>query len=255
MSASRPPYSSRLGWPHWLAALLFGLMLVLLVLMASWLLRAFAPHDPLLNFTVRETIAPPAAPPPPDKTLALRASLDQTTSVGKALAGELGSLQAELSSKVASCKPIEPRELTPLQADRWAKKDMSLLKGCWVLGHDAEGWRGKLGSAEREKCTTKAARMCFDADGHGQIEGTMVCPVSGTIYCASPATAQFMNDGTFSTTSPATQCQRGPRTRTEYTTTSCRRVDDYHAMCRRTNFSQLDPPGVRPQEIEFRREQ
>ena len=166
MPAPRLALSPHLGWPHWLAALLFGLMLVLLVLIVSWLLRACAPVDPSLNFTMIETDAPPAAQSPPDITPALRASLDQTMADGKTLAGELASLQAEFEIKVASCKPIEP---PPFQADRWAKKDLSILKGCWVLGHDTRGWRGEIGSPEREdNCTTKAPRMCFDANGHGQ---------------------------------------------------------------------------------------
>jgi hypothetical protein len=243
-----PPHP---GWPHWLAALLFGLMLVLLVLIVSWLLRACAPIDPLLNFAILETDAPPTAQSPPDITLALRASLDQTMADGKTLAGELASLQADFKIKVASCKP------PPFQADRWAKKDLSILKGCWVLGHDARAWRGEIGRPDREdNCTTKALRMCFDADGHGQSESTTVCPIAGTTYCARPITAQFANDGTFTTTSPATECQRGPPTRWAYTTGSCKRVDDFHAMCRRTNFMpQYDRPGIPLEELEFRREQ
>ena len=199
--ALRPP----LGSSHWLAALLLGLMLVLLVLITSWFLRAFAPGDPSLKVTMLETAAPPAAQPPPDITPALSASLDQTMADGKALAGELASLQAEFKSKAASCEP------PPFQADRWAKKDLSILKGCWVLGHDARGVRGDIGSPEREdNGTTKAARMCFDSNGQGKIEYTTVFPIAGTIYCASPITAQFANDGTFATTSLPTQCQRWP---------------------------------------------
>jgi hypothetical protein len=254
MPAPRLALSPHLGWPHWLAALLFGLVLVLLVLIVSWFLRACAPVDPLLNFTMLETDAPPAAPSPPDITSALRASLEQTMTDGRTLAGELAKLQAEFEIKAASCKPIEP---PPFQADRWAKKDLSILKGCWVLGHDVRGWRGEIGRPGREdNCTTKASRMCFDANGHGQIVSTTVCPIAGEIYCASPITAQFANDGTFTTMSPTTQCQRGPPTRTIYSTRSCRRVDDYHAMCRRTNFvPQFDRPGIRFEEAEFRREQ
>ena len=244
------------GWPHWLGALLFGLMLVLLVLIVSWLLRACSPVDPSLNVAILETDAPPAAPSPPDITPALRASLDQTMADGKTLAGELASLQAEFKIKVASCKPIELPKPPPLQADRWAQKDLGILKGCWMLGHDIRSWRGEIGSPDREDdCTTKASRMCFDATGRGQVESTVVCPIAGTIYCASPITAQFANDGTFTTTSPATQCQRGPPTRTEYRTTSCRRVDDYHAMCRKTNSSRLDRPGTGHEEVDFRLEQ
>jgi hypothetical protein len=246
-----------LGWSHWLAALMFGLLFVLLVLIISWLLRAYAPVDPLLNFATLETDAPPAAQPPPDITLALRASLDQNMADGKTLAGELASLQAEFEIKLASCQPIELPKPPPFQADRWAKKDLSIFKGCWVLGRDIRSGRGEIGNPGREdNCTTKASRMCFDANGHGQAESTTVCPIAGTIYCAAPITAQFANDGTFTTTSPETQCQRGPPTRWAHRTASCRRVDDYHAMCRKTNFiPQFDRPGIQFEEVEFRREQ
>ena len=251
MPAPRLALSPHLGWPHWLAALLFGLMLVLLVLIVSWLLRACAPVDPLLTFTTIETPAPPAAQSPPDITPALRASLDQTMADGKALAGKLASLQAEFESKAASCKP------PPLPADRWAKKDLSILKGCWVLGHDVGAVRGEIGSPNREdNGTTKAGRMCYDANGHGKIEFTSVYPIAGRIYCASPTTARFASDGTFTTTSPETQCQQGPPSRMEYLAISCRRVDDHHAMCGRASSSQLDRPGTRIDgEVEFRREQ
>ena len=255
MPVSRFVLPARLGWPHWLAALLFGLMLALLVLIFSWLLRACAPVNPLLNVATLETDAPPAAQSPPDITPALRASLDQTMADGKTLAAELAGLQAEFKIKVASCKPIGPPKPPSLPADRWAKKDLNILKGCWVLGHDTRVSRGEIGSPEREdNCTTKAARMCFDANGQGQSESTTVCPIAGTIYCARPITAQFANDGTFTTTSPTMQCQRGAPTYTEYSTDSCRRVDDYHAMCRRTNFTRLDRPGTRLEEVEFLRE-
>ena len=37
------------GWSRWLAALLFGLLLLLTLLIASWFLRACAPVDPSTN--------------------------------------------------------------------------------------------------------------------------------------------------------------------------------------------------------------
>src|SRR5471032_674471 len=118
-----------------------------------------------------ETDAPTAAPSPPNITSALRASLGQTIADSQTLAAELASLQAEFKIKVAACKPIEPPKPPPLPVDRWAKKDVSLLKGCWVLGHETRGWRGAIGSPDREdNCTVKASRLCFDADGHGQSE-------------------------------------------------------------------------------------
>ena len=47
----------RLAWAPWLSALLFGLMLLLLLLLASWALRTCAPVDPSLNIATFETPA------------------------------------------------------------------------------------------------------------------------------------------------------------------------------------------------------
>ena len=110
-----PPHSNR---SLSLAALLFGLMLVLLVLIVSWFLRAFVPINPLLNFTTSETRTLPAAYSPHDTLPAVRASLDKTAADGKKLIDELTSLQTELKSKVLLCAPIEPPKPPPLQADR-----------------------------------------------------------------------------------------------------------------------------------------
>ena len=65
------------GWTRWLSALLFGLLLLLLLLIASWLLRACSPVDPTLNVATLETPAPPAPEAPPDPTPLLKASLDE----------------------------------------------------------------------------------------------------------------------------------------------------------------------------------
>lgn len=224
-------------------------MLVLALLIVSWFLRTCAPVDLLFNVAVLETDPPPASQSPPNNTPALRASLRESMSDGSKLASELASLQVQFKIKVASCEPA------PLPSDRWANKDLSILKGCWVLGRDTRSWRGDIGSPEREdNCTIKASRMCFDANGRGQTEMTTVCPLAGAIYCARPITAQFANEGTFTATSPSTQCQRGTLTHWQHETISCRRVDDYHAMCKRTNFTRFDRPGTQFEEVEFRRE-
>jgi hypothetical protein len=113
---------ARLGWAPWLSALLFGLLLLLLLLMTSWLLRACAPVDPTLNLATMETPAPPAPEPPPDPTPVLKASLDDAQADENKLKVELAALEASLKDKVAQCKPIEPPKppppLPPVQAAR-----------------------------------------------------------------------------------------------------------------------------------------
>src|ERR1700758_2955184 len=88
------------GWPRWVAALLFGLMFVLAVLVALWLLRAGVPVDPSTTLSTLETPAPPAPPPPPDPTPTLKASLDDAQAEEKKLKAELAALQDGLQHKV-----------------------------------------------------------------------------------------------------------------------------------------------------------
>lgn len=104
---------ARLAWAPWLSALLFGLLLLLLLLITSWLLRACAPVDPSLNIATLETPAPPAPEPPPDPTPLLKASLDSEQADQDKLKAELAALEAELKDKVAMCKPIEPPKPPP----------------------------------------------------------------------------------------------------------------------------------------------
>jgi hypothetical protein len=104
---------ARLAWAPWLSALLFGLLLLLLLLITSWLLRACAPVDPSLNIATLETPPPPAPEPPPDPTPLLKASLDGEEADAAKLKAELAALEAEIKDKVAQCKPIEPPKPPP----------------------------------------------------------------------------------------------------------------------------------------------
>jgi len=104
---------ARLGWAPWVSALLFGLLLLLLLLMTSWLLRACSPVDPTLNLATMETPAPPAPEPPPDPTPILKASLDDAQADENKLKAELAALETSLKDKVAQCKPIEPPKPPP----------------------------------------------------------------------------------------------------------------------------------------------
>lgn len=111
---------ARLAWAPWLSALLFGLLLLLLLLITSWLLRACAPVDPTLNLATMETPAPPAPEPPPDPTPVLKASLDDAQADENKLKAELAALVSSLKDKVAQCKPVEapkpPPPPPPVQA-------------------------------------------------------------------------------------------------------------------------------------------
>src|SRR5689334_19026887 len=101
------------GRPRWLAALLMGLLLILALLIASWLLRACAPIDPTTTLSTLETPAPPAPEPPPDPTPIMKASLDAAEADGKKLAAELAALEGDIKSRLAHCKPVEPPKPAP----------------------------------------------------------------------------------------------------------------------------------------------
>src|SRR5215470_11779989 len=90
------PAVTRVGWAPWLSALLFGLLLLLLLLITSWLLRACSPVDPTLNLATMETPAPPAPEPPPDPTPVLKTSLDDAHAEEDKLKAELAALEGEL---------------------------------------------------------------------------------------------------------------------------------------------------------------
>ena len=104
---------ARLAWAPWLSALLVGLMLLLLLLITSWLMRACAPVDPSVNLATLETPAPPAPEAPPDPTPILKASLDSEEADANRLKAELAALEIDLKDKVAQCKPIEPPKPPP----------------------------------------------------------------------------------------------------------------------------------------------
>src|SRR3981081_1482952 len=104
---------ARIGWTPWLSALLFGLLLLLLLLMTSWLLRACSPVDPTLNVATMETPPPPAPEAPPDPTPVLKASLDDAQADENKLKAQLAALASALKDKVAQCKPIEPPKPPP----------------------------------------------------------------------------------------------------------------------------------------------
>ncbi len=132
----------------------------------------------------------------------------------------------------------------PLPADRWAKKDLSLLRGCWLLGHDTQSRLG-LANGGVDICTVRTGRICFDDHGSGQREKTENCPsIRSPVRCVAPIRAQFDGD-TLRTTQPLVNCQPSDITwNAEKNDRTCRRVSDTLAICRdRLNF-----------EHEFRRE-
>jgi hypothetical protein len=219
-----------LGWQHWSALLLLGLQSSLLLLIAAWLLRTCAPVEPSANFSISEK----------PSISALQKVLDHAQVAEKELNAQLDTVKSEFARKSAACTPALP-------ADRWDKRDLGMLKGCWVLGREGKGNRGEPGSAIAEECTISAGRICFDDNGHGQRESRSICPVGGTYECKAPVAARFNDDGTFTTTQPDTLCVPGT-TNWVARTLSCHRVGDSSATC-------MDSSRMGVFTYEFRREQ
>jgi hypothetical protein len=237
---------------NWMAALLFGLLFVLLILIMSWLLRTIEPNEGAINMAMMEAPSPASLPLQPDLALTLKAALLKVEADGEQLTVQLIALNDDLKRKAEQCKPIgPPRPSSALPADRWSSKDLSVLQGCWFLGREAPTVRFDARTLKREEnCTTKVGRMCFDASGHGRREQTVSCPRAGTIFCSAPVLGQFGVDGTFRTSQPIVACQSGTPTNWYSRTLSCHRVDDEHAICRDGIGPDL---GLPAQDLEFRR--
>ncbi len=211
---------------RWLAALLFGLMLALLLLIAAWLLRVFEPVAPTINLSAIQMPAALASTVGgPDPVPALKASLDDAREAERKLRVELASRQDDLRKKLDQCKPTEP----PLPAERWSKGDLATLKGCWVLGHDVPMTRN-FANGRAERVTMKAGRICFDTKGGGVNEQVTVGP-TGRWDCKSPVTAKFWSNGTLVTHQPAVMCEGEPPTTWAATQLTCHRVNDEMALC------------------------
>jgi hypothetical protein len=271
-----------------LAAFLLGLLIILTLLIASWGLRT-VPSLVSTTVTAAEVTAQPRQSPlaPPDPSPLLRASLADLQANETQLSAQRVALSDELRRKADQCKvavappappppppPPKPRPAPqasvspppapapaptpavtapppPLPVDRWANKDLSVLKGCWNLGRDAPTVLSTSGfTGRKEDCTAKAGRICFDANGHGEREQTISCPNSGTMSCRAPVTGQFGADGTFRTTQPDVTCTGASTARWVGRTLSCRRVDDAQAACLDSGRPDLGFPA---QNQEFRR--
>ena len=227
---------------RWLAALLFGLMLALLLLIAAWLLRAFEPVAPSINLSaVQMPAAFAATVGAADPVPALKASLDDAREAETKLRAELASRQDDLRKQLEQCKPAEP----PLPAERWSKGDLATLKGCWVLGRDVPMLH-TFADGRKERVTVKAGRICFDNQGGGVHEQVMIGP-TGRWDCKAPVTAKFWNNGTLVAKQPTVMCQGEPPTRWMATQLTCHRVSDEMALC-----ATVDKNGRG--QVEFRRE-
>jgi hypothetical protein len=226
---------------RWWAALLFGLMLVLLLLIAAWLLRAVVPVPPTVTLSATETPAAGRAEWIIDPLPALRTSLDHVRADERKLEAELAARQDDLRKQTEQCKSAQPS----LPAERWSKGDLATLKGCWVLGRDVP-MTHSFADGRRERVTIKAGRICFDDHGGGLHEQVTIGPTAKW-DCKAPMTAKFWSNGTLVTNQPDVICEGEPPVRWAATQLTCQRVNDELALCQA-----VDKSGRT--QVEFRRE-
>ena len=230
---------------RWWAAMLFGLMLVLLLLIATWLLRAAVPVAPAVTLTTMATPALSAAAKPSDTVAdpmtALSTSLNDARADERKLKAELAARQDDLRKQMEQCKPAEP----PLPAERWSHGDLGRLKGWWVLGRDVPMVHS-FADGGRERVTVKAGRICFDDQGGGLHEQLTIGPTARW-DCKAPMTAKFWGNGTLVANQPDVFYEGEPPVRWAVTQLTCRRVNDEMALCQA-----VDKSGRT--QVEFRRE-
>ncbi len=119
---------------------------------------------------------------------------------------------------------------------------MSLLKGCWALGHEVPAVLSDNAGKLIDHGTTRAGKLCFDAAGHGRRTTENDFP-HAKLVCNAPVTAHFTGENTLATQQPVVACSNGKTRWTDHNLT-CKRRDDNTADC-------VNDYGIA---MEFRRE-
>jgi hypothetical protein len=226
--AALPPARAvpRRRWSLW--ALL--LMLLAALGLLAWLLR---PHP-----------VPPAPPPAPKPTPVQPPPLPPPPPPPKPV---------PLPPPVTPPPPPPPPPVKPppvhaaLPENRWQKHDLSLLKGCWLLGHSVGSYLTNDAGVVTDRGTTRAERLCFDGAGHGQRTSEKDY-THGNVICRAPLSAGFDAAGHLVTSQPVVFCQGAQRVRWLPDTLTCTRRNDEIADCIATS------PVQGTVSLEFRRD-
>ena len=171
-----------------------------------------------------------------DRAAALKEAQDARS---RGLAGETERRKLEAARR----PPPPPAPVTPpvakpappppppasLPAERWARGDLTMLKGCWQLGREAPF---SLRKADQtiEACTTQTGAVCFGETGTGERSQTTKCPSGPLFSCKAAITARF-EGGMLLTRQPEVKCTGGLTWFGDYNALTCRRVNDSLAIC------------------------
>ncbi len=247
------------GGVVWVAGLLFGLLLIPVLLLMVWTLRAVLPVPASPQVAVVEMPTPPAEPAPVDPVPSLTLVLAGLRTEHAALATQAALLDGDLARRAAACAspgpvplataPAPEQQARPLTAERWSQGDLEILQGCWSLGRDAQSVV-VYGDGKTRNCLVRAGRICFDAKGQGRREQTISCGPDLTAVCRAPVVGRFAGDGSFSVQQPGVACEGNSPTIWHGRSLVCRRVDDGKAVCRDSGAPEH---GIPAQHQEFRR--
>jgi hypothetical protein len=199
--AAPPPPGRRL-WP-WLLAFL---ALLLLAALLWWLWPRAVPVEPSPPAPVAKPEPPPApqpAPPPPPEPAP--------------------PPQPEPAPpEPAPTPPPPPPPKADLPQQGWDAHDLSILKGCWLLGHEVPVWIGT------NQGIMRAARLCFDESGHGQVSQASEFPTE-KFTCADSIIGNFDQQNRLVARKPRTICDNGRSWAAG--TFTCTRQNDTTATC------------------------
>lgn len=143
----------------------------------------------------------PADCPPPLTPAALAAAAENAR--GEALRAELRRLERDLATRAACERAPVLRAGDPLDADRWAARDVSLMEGCWAFDGDLARVDPATGVVSR----AETWRVCFDAAG----AGTQEIGFADGAACEGPISAAFDGGGRLTLADGAPPaCEPGP---------------------------------------------
>ncbi|HKU97684.1 MAG TPA: hypothetical protein VJR58_20510 [Vineibacter sp.] len=242
MAAAGPAVLVREQFP-WLFWLLAGLLAILILMLASYLLRQCMPVPPDMRVTeLPAPPAPPPEPPPPDPTVGLQRDIDTARQEEDRLKATLASLRDELERRYIACRspdpppapvpaPDRPQAATKpgdvLRLPEKPTNDYSFLKGCWRGDQFRYTPRHPPG----------AHTYCFDENGNGRLTFRW----QNGVTCEAPARARY-EGGTLRITDADATCSNG--TRWTQDRLVCRPGADNVAQCSGETNMHLPDQGV-----------
>jgi hypothetical protein len=155
---------------------------------------------------------------------------------GHVLTGELARLRQALGQARAACPlpdppriaappapPAPPPPVASLPADRWDRRDLGMLEGCWNRETNMSTVDNRTGQVNR---VTRWV-TCFDRQGNGRQEVTY----ANGATCSGPVRAEFLPSGRLAINDTAPCGAGGRGVQIPPVQYDCQRIDDTLAIC------------------------